>query len=334
MRFLQIHLSLQKGGAYTCMQYLSVGLKSTGHNSIEIFQDPISSLIQFNYDFVLLHSFYRDTYKEYIEVLEFLDKYKIPHCILLHDYWPICYQSNLIRYADGLQDCEECGPNCDPYRCGYLKSYDKPEYPMPDMFALVKDRNLICFTEHASKILKSNNCSKVFVIPHGIDINLFKKGPVHPDKYTILFTNAWGQREIKGYKHWEWIMDHLDHVDFLESLGDTDYKSMRHLYNMSSCSLFLSLWHETFGLTIIESLACEIPVIAYPVGVAPLIIENGKNGYLIESFNARDVRDKIIEVQDNIKSMKAYCRESIIINKYTHTDMAQRYVLFTEERND
>jgi glycosyltransferase involved in cell wall biosynthesis len=39
---------------------------------------------------------------------------------------------------------------------------------------------------------------------------------------------------------------------------------------------------EPFGLSVIESMACGTPVIAFDRGSMPELIENGKNGFLVE----------------------------------------------------
>jgi glycosyltransferase involved in cell wall biosynthesis len=41
-------------------------------------------------------------------------------------------------------------------------------------------------------------------------------------------------------------------------------------------------WHEPFGLVMTEALACGTPVLTFPEGAAPEIIEDGKTGFLCE----------------------------------------------------
>lgn len=45
-------------------------------------------------------------------------------------------------------------------------------------------------------------------------------------------------------------------------------------------------WYEGWGLALIEAMACALPVIATPVGCAPLLVESGKNGYIIPQDDA------------------------------------------------
>ena len=42
-------------------------------------------------------------------------------------------------------------------------------------------------------------------------------------------------------------------------------------------------WEEPFGLVMIEAMLCGTPVIAFPRGAAPEIIDEGITGFLVES---------------------------------------------------
>jgi len=49
-------------------------------------------------------------------------------------------------------------------------------------------------------------------------------------------------------------------------------------------------WNEPFGMVMVEALACGTPVIAFPEGAAPEIVQDKFNGYLVddEESMARD----------------------------------------------
>jgi glycosyltransferase involved in cell wall biosynthesis len=44
-------------------------------------------------------------------------------------------------------------------------------------------------------------------------------------------------------------------------------------------------WPEPFGLVVIEAMACGTPVIAFPFGSMPELIEPGVNGALVENID-------------------------------------------------
>lgn len=72
----------------------------------------------------------------------------------------------------------------------------------------------------------------------------------------------------------------LKHVEFLGYItGDRK----RHLLSEAVCSVFPSECYETFGLTIIESMALGTPIVASLIGGIPEIVEHGKNGLLFKT---------------------------------------------------
>jgi len=67
------------------------------------------------------------------------------------------------------------------------------------------------------------------------------------------------------------------HVEFL---GEANDREKNELLCGALGLLFPICWPEPFGLVMIEALACGTPVIAYPCGSVPEIIENGVTGFL------------------------------------------------------
>lgn len=63
---------------------------------------------------------------------------------------------------------------------------------------------------------------------------------------------------------------------------------------------------EAFGYVLIESGLAKVPVIATKVGGIPEIIKNRKNGLLIESKNARAIKNALEEMMEHKKEAKKY----------------------------
>ncbi|MGM1056417.1 MAG: glycosyltransferase family 4 protein [Bacteroidota bacterium] len=61
---------------------------------------------------------------------------------------------------------------------------------------------------------------------------------------------------------------------------------------------------ECFSLSILESLAANVPVITTPVGGNPEIIIHGKNGYLFEPGNILELKNLLYRVMDNSLNIK------------------------------
>lgn len=57
--------------------------------------------------------------------------------------------------------------------------------------------------------------------------------------------------------------------------------------------IFPSIWHETFGMVIIEAFACGTPVIASAIGEAIHLVKHERNGLLFEAGNESALLDSI-----------------------------------------
>jgi glycosyltransferase involved in cell wall biosynthesis len=69
-------------------------------------------------------------------------------------------------------------------------------------------------------------------------------------------------------------------------------------YNAADIFVFPSL-SESFGVSLIEAMACGLPVVASYTGVAPNVIRNGENGFLINPGNKEELIDRITLLLDN-----------------------------------
>src|SRR5699024_6429876 len=58
-------------------------------------------------------------------------------------------------------------------------------------------------------------------------------------------------------------------------------KNISELLSISDLKLLLSE-KESFGLVLLEAMACEVPCIGTNVGGIPEVIQHGKTGYLVE----------------------------------------------------
>lgn len=63
-------------------------------------------------------------------------------------------------------------------------------------------------------------------------------------------------------------------------LGAVEHRALPAYYNAADVCVLPS-YYETFGMAVLESLACGTPVIATPVGYAPYLLRHGGNGFLL-----------------------------------------------------
>jgi len=69
----------------------------------------------------------------------------------------------------------------------------------------------------------------------------------------------------------------------VEFLGEIGYAEKNDFLGDAMALLFPINWLEPFGLVMMEAMACGTPVIAYPRGSVPELIEDGINGFLVRN---------------------------------------------------
>lgn len=75
------------------------------------------------------------------------------------------------------------------------------------------------------------------------------------------------------------LVDANPNVEFVGEIGEHEKAGF---LGDASALLFPIEWPEPFGIVMIEAMACGTPVIAFPAGSAPEVIEDGLSGYLVD----------------------------------------------------
>lgn len=310
------------------IENLRAGLERIGHRCTVESDGPEAAIARGNHDLVILHSFSEENRGRYAQCLRVVDSIGAPHVVVMHDYWAICHQTNLIRPSMGWKRCRVTEE--DPCRPGIrCKHPVKHELLRDDLLR----RNVVSFTDRGAEIFRDAGFERVSVVPHGIDLSAFSFQPrtSRADGIRVCFTNAWGKREIKGYLHWDWLRRKSadPSIEFVEALGNMDHGSMPQFLSSCDAMLFLSLWEETFGLVVAESMACGTPVISYPTGVSPDLIDTGVNGILLDASSPRAASAAIEEISamsvSSREAMRAAARATAE-SRCTLERMAEGYV--------
>jgi len=105
----------------------------------------------------------------------------------------------------------------------------------------------------------------------------------------------------------------------IKYLGEISGKKRVELLKNAKALLFPIKWREPFGLIMIEAMACGTPVIAYPNGAVPEVIENGKTGFIVKNVNEMAKAIRKIELIDRKK-----CRERVE-KFFTNEKMVEKY---------
>jgi glycosyltransferase involved in cell wall biosynthesis len=80
--------------------------------------------------------------------------------------------------------------------------------------------------------------------------------------------------------------------DAIRFIGPVGLLRKRRLLSAARCLLVPSLAPETSSLVTMEALACGTPVIAFPSGALPEIVEHGRTGFLVK--DEREMADAIV----------------------------------------
>jgi len=171
---------------------------------------------------------------------------------------------------------------------------------------------------------------KLIVIPNGIDISKFKPMPVDDlreklglaDEKVIVSVGAISKQKgfhlllkilpdiLREYKNMRLII--VGTGPYLQKLKDMAVKlgienhvifagrvsdeELPKYYNLADVFAFPTLRMEGLPLVVPEAMACEKPVIASRIGGIPTVIENNKDGILIEPGNLKELKERIMEV--------------------------------------
>ena len=83
--------------------------------------------------------------------------------------------------------------------------------------------------------------------------------------------------------HWRQRIAPLVDGEFIEFIGELDEARKPAFLGHATALLFPIDWPEPFGLAMIEAMSCGTPVIAWPNGSVPEIVEHGLTGLIVDS---------------------------------------------------
>jgi glycosyltransferase involved in cell wall biosynthesis len=115
----------------------------------------------------------------------------------------------------------------------------------------------------------------------------------------------------------------LDH-SLVEFIGEVGGKEKEEFLGNAYAMLFPVDWPEPFGLVMIEAMACGTPVIAWPNGSVPEVMEDGVTGFIVE-----DIAEAARAVENVASLDRRRCRR-VFEKRFTAACMAQEYMRIYE----
>ena len=167
-------------------------------------------------------------------------------------------------------------------------------------------------------------------IPNGVDVSAFQPGDsgsslrracgLREDDFLVLFVGVLGRthhyRRVDVLLHaiqrlnrpavhcvlagdgdqklaYERLAASLDLKDRVHFMGRVDHEDLPNLYTAADVLVLPSTLQESFGMVLIESLACGTPVIASRLPGVRTVVDDGVDGFLVNPGDPDDLGDKL-----------------------------------------
>jgi glycosyltransferase involved in cell wall biosynthesis len=318
-----------------------------------------SQVAELNPDLINLHWVCNSFLK-----IETIPRFKRPIVWTLHDMWPFtggCFHTNdCDRYTDSCGNCPQLNSRNSRDLSRWV--WNRKASAWKDIeLTIVTPSSWLADRARSSSLFKNR---RIEVIPHGLDLERYK--PVNPqlaremlnlpqDKQIILF-GAWINTPLKGFHLLQSALQGLNGKGWNERLelvtfgfsrpeNEIDLGIKSHYLGRFRDDISLALiysaadvmvvpsFHESFGLTAVEALACGTPVVAFNATGLIDIVDQQQNGYLAEPYEVEDLELGIawvLEDDDRYKRLSYRAREKAE-QEFSLELQARRYLnLFNE----
>lgn len=313
-------------------------------------------------DLVHLHNIH-GYYLNYPILFEYLSKTNIPIVWTFHDCWPMMgHCSNpdnegCIRWKSG---CHHCPLKSKDYPQSFLFDNSRRNYELKKhYFTSVDNLHIVTVSNWLKSVVNESflNGKDTRVIYNGIDTELFRPTESHlknclglEGKYIILgVSNIWWS--IKGFDDFIKLAGKLndDYRIVLIGVGDKELKQLPsniigiprtsnqaelvEYYSMADVVMSLS-YQETFGLTIVEGMACGTPAIVYDRTATPELV-TPDTGIVAHAGDIDSVVNAILKIQQKGKTFYSSACRQRAVEHFNKDDRFQDYInLYNELLNE
>ena len=287
----------------------------------------------------------------------------------LHDQWAFTggchYSSGCEKYRSNCIECPQLTE--DPFFLSEAIMHDKEALFRNANLTIVTPSRWMGRCARGSRLLKS---SRIEVIANSLETDIYSPVPkrqakerlgIPQDAVTFLFGAIDGTEKRKGFvelvaaidfcrqnsvlqgllrKDKLWLLCFGDPNEQVESIGipfvslgklKTD-KDISDAYSAADIFVLPSL-EDNLPNTVLESMSCGTPVVAFDVGGIPDMVTNGVNGLLIKAFDSQHMGEAIVSlVLDSHKrvAMGKAGREAAVMD-YALNVQAQNYLDLYED---
>lgn len=185
---------------------------------------------------------------------------------------------------------------------------------------------------------RSDKLNYIATVYHGINLEqfTFKKeigdyllffGRMHPDKgakEAIQIAKSFGKKLIMAgivqdqeYFDKEIAPNFSDDIVYVGSVGP---ESRDKLLGGAYALLHPIFFAEPFGLSVVESMACGTPVVAFNKGSMPELIESGKDGFIVSNV------DEAVVALGKISEIDRQCCRTTVEKRFSVERMVDDYI--------
>jgi len=313
-------------------------------------------IIKENFDLIHLHNLHG--YYLNLSFINFLKKLNIPVVWTLHDGWSI---TGRCAYWFGCNKWKEGCGNC-PNLSLYPKTFIDTSYFMwekkKNYFSSGWNPIIVCPSQWLADRVEESYLKEyqVKVIPNAVDIEVFKsknkntirkKYGIPIGKKVILCLAADLEDERKGIKYFfeslkyitakNWMVvtvgkvinyDKIKEIDIeIKQMGYiNDKNDISDVYNLAGVFCISSL-DDNFPTTVLEAMACGIPVVGFNIGGIPEQVTEGC-GIMVKSKDIKNLGKAMGRLLTNDEMRRNFgenCRRRVLQN-YTIEKFTDNYI--------
>lgn len=257
-------------------------------------------------------------------------KKEIPVVQTIHNFRLLCPAATFLR--DG-NICDECVENGLMHSCKYACYRNSKSQTFALAFTeafhktigTYKKLNFICLTEFNKEQLLRINTKKKYIAPQKVYVKpnfvltdrkciplserknqIVYAGRLDSTKGIKVLFEAW--RKISKYELIvcgagpleDWCKEYIDanNITNINMLGFVANDKVLDIISNSKATILPTQLYEGFPMTLVESFNCGTPVIGSEIGNVGSIIEEGKNGFHIDSTSPASIVEAVNRVKD------------------------------------